>query len=177
MRRPLLTFCLVLVFFAVVMNISTSPYRHPKTGILSPDAMGQVKLVDVKDYEKENPGLGVGIMYRTDTFQANTFVYDLDKGPIPSVATTPIITAQFEKAIGDVCTLERRWMYEDVVVQIPKGSMQAGAFPFLNGKMTYALDDIKRPSQLYLIGYKRQFAWRKVLSRALEYAHQQPESG
>jgi hypothetical protein len=81
----------------------------------------------------------MGIMYRTDTFQANMFVYDLDEGLIPSGTTAPIITEQFEQAIGDVYTLERWGMYKDVVVQIPKTTVRAGAFPFLYGRITYAL--------------------------------------
>jgi hypothetical protein len=156
-RYALKIICLFIVFLAVALNARADAYRHPQTGILFPEAVGAVKLIDVKDYEKEYPGLGVGIMYRTNTFKVDVFVYDMGKPSIPAGITSPAIAEQFEQARGDVYELEKRGVYQDVVTLIPKETIQIRDFPFLHSKMTYTQDNIKRVSHLYLAGYKGQF--------------------
>jgi hypothetical protein len=132
MRRSIAKLiCLSLVFFSVALNASAYPYQHPKTGILFTDAIGRAKLIDVKDYEKEHPGLGAGVMYRADTFKADVFIYDMKKSSILADVTAPVITGQFEQAIGDVLTLKKRGMYKNIIAQIKKETLQVGAFPFL----------------------------------------------
>jgi hypothetical protein len=119
--------------------------------------VSRAKLIDVRDYEKEYPGLGVGIMYRTNTFKADVFLYDLGNPSIPSGAASQVITDQFEQARGDVYTLEKRGIYKDIAVLIQKETVNMGDFPFLHSRMTFTQDDIKRVSHLYLAGYKGQF--------------------
>jgi hypothetical protein len=158
MKRPLLTsICLSMILFVFVFNAAAASYKHPKTGIFFPELIGDVRLEKVTDYEKEYPGLGVGVSYRADTFKADVYMYDARLGPIPAGITEPIITKQFEQAMGDVYTLEKRGSYKDLVVQIQKETAQVGRFPFLHSMMMYTQDNIKRVSHLYLTGYKGQF--------------------
>ena len=116
-RYTLKAIYLFLILFVFVVNASAGTYRHPKTGVFFPEAVGDVRLIDTKDYEKENPGLGVGIMYRTNTFKADFFLYDMGNPSIPSGVASPVITAQFEQARGDVYTLRQRGIYKDVITR------------------------------------------------------------
>ncbi|MBA4419133.1 MAG: hypothetical protein C0392_14685 [Syntrophus sp. (in: bacteria)] len=158
MKRPLLTsICLFMILFTFVFNAAAAPYKHPKTGVSFPELVGDVSLVKVTDFEKEYPGLGVGISYRADTFKGDVYIYNLSMGQVPAGIAAPVITGQFEQAMGDVYTLEKRGSYKDLVVQIKQETVQVGNFPFLHSMMTYTQDDIKRVSHLYLTGYKGQF--------------------
>jgi hypothetical protein len=158
MRRAIpVIILLILALYAVSFEAVAAPYRHPKTGVLFTESVGGANLVNVMDYEKEHPGLGVGVMYRSDTFKADVFLYDMGTPPIPTGVKAPLMTAQFKQAMGDVRTLEKRGLYKDVAVQVEKETVRIGGFPFLHGKMTYAQDGIKRVSHLYLTGYKGEY--------------------
>ncbi|HVN97083.1 MAG TPA: hypothetical protein VMT62_11685 [Syntrophorhabdaceae bacterium] len=156
-RRSSVLTILVLICCVANAKAGALAYQHPGTGLIFPDTVGQAKLVSVRDYEKESPGLGVGIMYRAETFKADVFLYDLDQGSVPTGAAAPLISAQFEQAVSDVYAVEKMGIYKDIVMELPKETVRVGAYSFLHSRMIFTQDSNERVSHLYLTGYKGQF--------------------
>lgn len=152
----------VAVIVAVLMALMVSgagaeAYRHQKTGILFPDAIGALKLVRATDYEPLYAGLGTGISYRTETMRADIFLYDLTEGPIPEGASSPAAGKEFEQALSDIMAMEKQGTYKNVSIVIRKETVLVGRVKFLHGVLTYEQNSIKLVSHLYLTGYRGLF--------------------
>ena len=151
-----------LLLFLIALPATAGAERDSGTGIIFPDVLAGAKLVKVMDYEKDNPGLGVGYHYGVNNFKVSVFIYNVGRPQIPSNTTSPIIIKMFDQARDDVYVLEKKGNYKDVALLIPQETVKIGKFPFLHAKMTYSEHNIKRTSQLYLTGFKNYFVKLRI---------------
>lgn len=151
------------VFLAMGTGLaSAEPYHHPKTGLVFPENVGNMKLVKVTEYEPLYAGLGTGISYRTDTIRADIFLYDLQKGPVPAGISSPVVADEFEQAIADIYSMEKNGTYKKVTTIARKGTTAVGGIKFFHSVLTYEQNNINLISHLYLTGYGGLFMKLRV---------------
>ena len=156
-----------MIVLALTMIMAASiaqgePYRHPKAGLVFPESVGTMRLVKVTEYEPLYAGLGTGISYRTDTIRADAFLYDLQKGIIPKGISSPVVTDEFQQAIADIYSMEKKGTYKNIAMLIKKETVPVGDLKFLHCLLTYEQNDIKLISHLYLTGYGDLFLKLRV---------------
>ncbi len=158
MTKICVRMCLALLWVVLMVPAAgAEPYRHPKSGILFPDTISNLKLVRATDYEPLYAGLGTGVSYRTETMRADIFLYDLQQGPIPDGASSPAAGKEFDQALSDIRELEKQGTYKNVSPAIKKEIVPVGPVKFIHGVLTYEQNNIKLISHLYLTGYRGLF--------------------
>ena len=80
-------------------------------GLTFPPAVADAERFSVREYEKDNPGLGYSVGYRWPDAVATVYVYDLKQSDIPDDPSTPTIKAQFAAASADICRTQQQGVY------------------------------------------------------------------
>ncbi len=83
-------------------------------GLTFPAAIAGAERFSVRDYEKDNPGLGYSVGYRQPGVVTTVYVYDLQKREIPDDPTASTITAEFQQAMAEIVQLQRQGGYATV---------------------------------------------------------------
>jgi len=77
-------------------------------GLSFPDSVAGFPRGDVKDFEKDHPGLGYGVKYNKDnTWIVDVFIYDDDLKDLPDSLSADVVVKQFEQARGDIYTSQK----------------------------------------------------------------------
>ena len=159
MKRGYYASCALLILVAglVLVSAAAASYRDPGTGLEFPPKISELALVDVRDYEKEHPGLGTGIMYRTEWCKADVFIYTSGYPVIPPGIASPAVEQQFLAARRDIYALQQRGNYKDVATGVEREVVRVGDHLFLLSRISFTQDGVKRVSLLYLAGYRNRF--------------------
>ena len=80
-------------------------------GLTFPPAVADAERFSVREYEKENPGLGYSVGYRLSDAVATVYIYDLKQRDIPDDPSAPAIQAQFAAASADVLRTQQQGVY------------------------------------------------------------------
>jgi hypothetical protein len=160
--KRLIAICSLIALFLLVFSFSAlaASYRHPATGLVFPDRLASLKKGEVKNFEKERPGLGISVGYNAPGIAMTIFVYDYGIKDIPRSIDDPAIRRHFEQVVGDVTVLGKRGQYDNLqqlsekaVVLSPK---RKGPKALL-ATFRYILNGRDTLSRLYLTSYKGHF--------------------
>ena len=137
-------------------------YRDRPTGLSFPDQLGGMTRGEATEFEKDHPGLGVGILYRSPNpaIYADIYIYNLGIKSIPTGSNTKEIHDQWKQAEGDIYTLEKQGKYKSVKKLYEASTllgMDRNAPTALRADFSYASLGTKKLSYLYLLGYKNNF--------------------
>lgn len=146
----------VAFFFLSVQQAQGGSYLHCPTGILFPEKITGLENVKVTDYEAKNPGLGVGVSYRSPTIKADVYLYTEALPSIPDGVESPLITQHFQQICGDIYTLEKIGAYHSVE-RLSEGKVSLGTHVALSASFSYFQDGVEQLSYIYLTGYKNHF--------------------
>jgi hypothetical protein len=80
-------------------------------GLTFPPAVADAERFSVREYEKENPGLGYSVGYRLSDAVATVYIYDLKQRDIPDDPSAPAIQAQFTAASADILRTQQQGVY------------------------------------------------------------------
>jgi hypothetical protein len=80
-------------------------------GLTFPATVAGAERFSLREYEKENPGLGYSVGYRQPDAVATVYVYDLKQRDVPDDASAPAIKAQFAAASADVFRTQQQGVY------------------------------------------------------------------
>jgi hypothetical protein len=136
---------------------------HRPTGLSFPDFLGEMKRGDIKNYEKQEKGLGLGIHYNgSSQIWATIYVYDLRLRRIPQNVWSEEFIAHFSQVEGDIFEAEKTEVYNSVqklfervdVLGTTVSGPQARSARF---SYTIAPDKIPIFSHLYLAAYRNHF--------------------
>jgi hypothetical protein len=152
----------VAIFLFLVSLTSLSygqeSYTDPTLGITIPSELGGLPLVQVTDYEKESPGLGVGLSFRReDRVKADIYFYNAKLSPIPDGTKSKLMIDHFYAVTGEVMEMEKRGVYKNVQVIVPQEVVSVGGVRFLHANLRFSTDAGPMESHVYLTGMKGQF--------------------
>src|SRR5262245_22706350 len=71
-------------------------------GLTFPAIVAGAERFSLREYEKENPGLGYSVGYRRPDAVATVYVYDLKQRDIPDDPSAPAIKQQLAAATSDI---------------------------------------------------------------------------
>jgi hypothetical protein len=80
-------------------------------GLTFPPLVAGAERFSLREYEKENPGLGYSVGYRQPDAVATVYIYDLKQRDIPDDPSAPAIKAQFAAASADVFRTQQQGVY------------------------------------------------------------------
>jgi hypothetical protein len=80
-------------------------------GLTFPPAVADAERFSVREFEKENPGLGYSVGYRQPDAVATVYIYDLKQRDIPDDPSAPAIQAQFAAASADIARTQQQGVY------------------------------------------------------------------
>ena len=80
-------------------------------GLTFPPAVADAERLGVREYEKDNPGLGYSVGYRQPDAVATVYIYDLKQRDIPDDPSAPAIKAQFAAASADIFRTQQQGVY------------------------------------------------------------------
>jgi hypothetical protein len=80
-------------------------------GLTFPPAIAGAERFSLREYEKENPGLGYSVGYRWPDAVATVYIYDLKQRDIPDDPSAPAIKAQFAAASADIFRAQQQGVY------------------------------------------------------------------
>jgi hypothetical protein len=161
MRRDIYICSLIIAALLLFASgASAAPYQHPATGLVFPDRLASMQKDKVTDYEKDNPGLGVGIGYNSPGITLTIYVYNYGIKSLPGSPDDPAIRQHFAQVVGDVMTMGLRGRYIDLVksqeTEVVLGSSPTGP-KALSASFSYVQNNVERLSKLYLTSYKNHF--------------------
>jgi hypothetical protein len=137
-------------------------YHDKPTGISFPDQLGGMNRGEITDFEKDHPGLGVGILYRASdpAIYADIYVYNLGVPSIPTGWDSKMIHDEWKQAEGDIYTIEKQGKYQQVK-NLKESSallgMDKNAPIALRADFSYISNGSKKLSYLYMMGYHKNF--------------------
>jgi hypothetical protein len=168
-------FLITLLSMPAVREAWAEAYLHPATGMVFQDRVAGMDRGVVTDFEREHPGLGVGIGYNAPGITATIYLYNLGMESVPDSLDSPVLTALFEQAVEDVLQAGRMGMYDslrktsETVIGFP--APQSGPRA-LCASFDVVQQGVERLSKLYLLAYRNHFLKirftydRNVLERA-----------
>lgn len=133
-------------------HVTAQGYRHPQTDITLPDSIGgSLYLWKVTNFEKDHPGVGVGVSYRhaQQLMRVDIYFYTNKEPNIPHG-----ITSVVEKELKNII---QGLKYQNLSIVIPKEIIPIGSMPFLHSALTYSQNDKGWVSHRYLTGYRNHF--------------------
>ncbi|MCP4702327.1 MAG: hypothetical protein GY862_36525 [Gammaproteobacteria bacterium] len=147
---------LQILFICFFIEQAQGEYLHSPTGTVFPDKIGVMKNVKVTDYEKDYPGLGVGISYRGHGVKADVYLYNDGLKEVPGNIESLVMIRHFEQVIGSIYAAEEKGPYRSIRKR-SGGTVSLGKHLALFVSFTYIEDDIERISHIYLMGYENHF--------------------
>lgn len=157
---PILVVSTVLLLMA--NPLFADSYRDKPTGLTFPETIGDMQLDKITDFEKDHPGLGLGIGYhhRALNIYADVYVYNLKMKDIPDGSDNRAVNQQWKQSESDIATQTQKGVYQNLVL-IKERSQLLGSSPgaptALLTEYTYSQKDIPKVSYLYITGYKKNF--------------------
>jgi hypothetical protein len=161
MKRHIAIFS-VVVLFLLLFSFSSfaAPYQHTATGLVFPDRLASLQKDKVTDFEKDHPGLGVGIGYYSHGITLNIFIYNNGIKDLMAGPDDPTMKKHFSQVIGDVFALEQRGKYVNLQ-KLSESEVVLGSSPkgpkALSASFSFVANNVERLSKLYLICYKKHF--------------------
>lgn len=150
---------LILLFFSV--SAFAVPYRHSATGLVFPDRLASMKKGEVRDFEKDNPGLGVSVGYDAPGIALTIFIYDYRIKEFPANPDDPAMKKHFDQVLSDVMKMGEQGKYEYLILENISDEIVLGASKkgprVLSASFSYVLNGEKSVSALYLVSYKKNF--------------------
>lgn len=146
---------LFLLAFAVRAGAET--YTSPELGFTFPAKLAGMEQQAVTDYEKKNPGLGVGISYRAPDQKADFYIYNLRQPSLPNGAASPLIHQHFNQIKNEIVTFEKTGQYQNVSFPVISETVAIGNLEFLHSEMAFDQEGTPRVSHIYLTVVKGQF--------------------
>jgi len=122
-----------------------------------PAEIGGMKMTQQTDYEKDNPGAGVGWSYRGAVARADVYIYSMGFEVVPSNLDSPTIAGHFQQTVGGVYEMKRLGHYADVKTVVPEEKVLIGPLPFLHAELRFTEKNQNRISHLYLGVWKGRF--------------------
>jgi hypothetical protein len=80
-------------------------------GLTLPAIVAGWERSGVRDFEKDNPGLGYSVGYRQPGAVTTVYIYDLKTRDIPDDPAAPEIKTEFEAAKADMIAAQRQGFY------------------------------------------------------------------
>jgi hypothetical protein len=80
-------------------------------GLTFPATVAGAERFSLREYEKENPGLGYSVGYRQPDAVATVYVYDLKQHDIPDDPAAPAIKQQLAAATADIFRTQQQGVY------------------------------------------------------------------
>ena len=77
-------------------------------GLTFPASIAGAERFSVREYEKDNPGLGYSVGYRQPGAVSTVYIYDLKARSIPDDPSAPAIKAEFEAAKADMIAAQQQ---------------------------------------------------------------------
>lgn len=149
---------LLLLFTATSFAV---PYRHKATGLVFPERLVSMKKAEVRDFGKNNPGLGVSVGYNLPGIALTIFVYDYGIKEFPAGPEDPVMKKHFDQIVGDVMKMGEQGKYEYLILEKISDVIVIGSSPkgprALSASFSYEVKGEKSLSELYLISYKKHF--------------------
>ncbi len=105
---------LILWLACAAAGAKDEGYKHPGTGIVFSDTIGELRRGGVTNYEADHPGLGISVKYRGDGIIADIYIYDMGLKKIPSDPTSPILKTHFQAVLKDIYIMEKLGRYKSV---------------------------------------------------------------
>jgi hypothetical protein len=107
---------LALTFGGLPMGVCAQAPNDTVTlhGVSFPGTIGGAERVNVREYEKDHPGLGYSVAYRHDNAVSTVYIYDLQRRDIPGGASSPLIEAEFQAAKADIDRALRQGLYSTI---------------------------------------------------------------
>jgi hypothetical protein len=106
---------LVTVVAFVLQSVASAQVPAGSTvtfhGLTFPASIAGAERFSVHDYEKDSPGLGYSVGYRSPGATTTVYIYDLRKRGIPDDPSAPVIGAELEAAKADIVAARQRWGY------------------------------------------------------------------
>jgi len=153
--------------FALMLSFSgalRADYKDKATGLQFPGTIGNMRQDSVTDFEKDHPGLGLGVgigyIGANPQIYADVFVYNLKLKQIPDGSGNKVVIQQMADAERDIFLQEQRGVYSKVK-KIKSASRLLGASsdaPFaLQSEFTYTQKNVAKRSFIYLTAYRNNF--------------------
>jgi hypothetical protein len=141
-------------------------YTHAPSGLAFPESLGGMRRAMAIDYERERPGLGVGVKYVVEGgIFADVYVFTAGQSRIATGITDPLVQRMVDAAVRDIYTVAASGRYTDVkpagnqVVSLGQG---AGAPQALVASFTYVLSGNEVYSQVYGLAAHNHFVKVRV---------------
>ena len=153
-------------------NCQAGPYFHEGTGILLPEQIAGMPIIDERfvDYEKDSPGLGISVLYQSDSAIATVYLYTMGLKSIPNDLQSPVLRSQFEQAAGDIMRF-RKGANKILEDNYAWGDFKEDA-KSLHGYFSFIADGVDYRSHLHLMGFSNHF-----LKVRFTYAAEAQETG
>jgi len=102
---------IVRIVLLGLLAIFSAPVRAEAPvyfGLSFPDSVAGFPRGDVRDFEKDHPGLGYGVKYNKDnTWLVDVFIYDDGFKDLPDSLSADVVVKQFDQARGDIYTNQK----------------------------------------------------------------------
>lgn len=132
------------------------PYKSHELAVTFPPSLAGMKLLQVTDYEKEGPGLGVGLSYRAENAKADLYIYTGGIVRIPEGVDSEEIQKHFKQVTGEVFEMGKRGYYSNVKIAVPIEKTKIGKHLFLHVEIHYTQNE-SRISHIYLTALNNRF--------------------
>ena len=152
-----LAFAVLWFLVAAPSTPAAEAFACQELGVTFPAELGGLPLTGVTDYERDEPGLGVGLSYRKDRIKADLYVYSAGIPVVPAGVKSKLMDDHFYQMSGDVVEMERRGVYEGVQILIPEEVVLIGRRPFLHANLRFAFEGTPMDSHIYLTGLAGRF--------------------
>jgi hypothetical protein len=131
--------------------------KSPDVGIKFPETLAGMVLVEVTDYEKQTPGLGVGVSYRAEKQKADLYIYNGGLKHLPDGIDSVEVQQHFKQIIGDIVEMEKQGHYQNVKIVSFGDKTEIGIQPFLHAEVRFTQQTEDRISHVYLTVLKNRF--------------------
>jgi hypothetical protein len=154
---------MVIPFLLILSSsLSAEPYQHPETMLIFPDRFAGLEKLSVKNYEKDNPGLGISVGYGAPGGTATIYLYTMGMKSVPSKIGDPQFKKHFRQVVEEVFLSGENGTYKDVrktgEEETVFGASKTG-IKALSASFTFVIAHSGTAvfSKLYLMSYNNHF--------------------
>lgn len=145
------------MLLALAAEASAADMLEQDTGLIFSEKFGTLRLVGVYNYEKDFPGDGVGLSYRSDGIKLDAYVYDKKIKNIPSGVHSVQLNAQFSAIESEIADSAMKQNLVGFRTVNAKSQVKFSGVPYLHVSYSYFFDGHQKFSRLFLTCYKKQF--------------------
>ena len=162
-KKILLVFSVMFGMFLLAdvgWGDSGDSFSDQSTGISFPRYLGGLRRGTIRNFERQQPGLGISVAYNAEPGVAATiYVYNYGLENIPNSVQQAEVTNQISQAERDLYEMEKRGRYKSVV-KLSEGVVPLGRAEAPLARWAYFslnMEGIDTLSHLYLAVYKSHF--------------------